>query len=242
MRQFFIFLAIILCYFSSAQKKEKIYGNEPPYEQADVFPQYKSGEVGFRTELYSNLNFSKIDLTKDHYTKLEFIIEKDGSMSNIKSSGDDSAFNSEVVYAVKKIKTSWKGAENEGKTVRYHVNTSVSKYVIPKGTNSAPNMFGKKKIDTQELYERVEQLPHYRGGISRFKELIASELGETVANYPFTARFVVELDGSLSAVEILGEQDDKNAKIKEVIEKHQIKWFPAMVGGRNVRFRFPVKF
>lgn len=242
MRQFFIFLAIILCYFSSAQKKEKIYGNEPPYEQADVFPQYKSGEVGFRTELYSNLNFSKIDLTKDHYTKLEFIIEKDGSMSNIKSSGDDSAFNSEVVYAVKKIKTSWKGAENEGKTVRYHVNTSVSKSVIPRGTNNAPNMFGKKKIDTQKLYERVGQQPYYRGGISRFKELITSELGETIEDYPFTARFIVELDGSLSAIEILGDQEDKNAKIKDIIEKHEAKWLPAKFEGQDVRFRFSVKF
>lgn len=239
MKNIILFCSLFIFGFSWAQ--EKIYGNEEPYEQADIVPQYV-GKSSFKKDLFENLNLSKLPSDKDYFANVEFIIEKDGSMSAIKSSGDDKAFNTEVVRAFKTVNIKWKGAENEGKKVRYHVETSVSKSVVPKGTGSIPNMFGRKKIDTKKLYEVVEQLPWYPRGINNFKSLIKSEVGNSIESYTFTADFIIETDGTLSDVKISGDNSAKNEAIKKAIEKHSVKWFPAKVDGQNVRFRFSVKF
>lgn len=239
MKNIILFCSFFIFGFSCGQ--EKIYGNEEPYEQADLVPQY-IGKSTFKKDLFENLNLLKFPSNKDYFANVEFIIEKDGSMSAIKSSGDDKAFNTEVVKAFKTLNIKWKSAENENKKVRYHVATSVSKSVIPKGASSVPNLFGRKKIDTKKLYEVVEQLPWYPRDITNFKSLIKSEVGNSIESYTFTADFIIETDGNLSDVKISGDNPEKNETIKKAIEKHPVKWFPAKVDGQNVRFRFPVKF
>lgn len=239
MKNLLLFCSLFIFGFSWGQ--EKIYGNKEPYEQAEVVPQYV-GKSGFKKDFYENLNISKLASDKDYFANVEFIIEKDGSMSAIKSSGDDKVFNVEVIRAFKTLNIKWKSAENEGNSVRYHVETSVSKSVVPKGTNEVPNLFGRKKTDTKKLYKVVEQLPQYPRGIANFKSLIKNEVGDSIESYTFTADFIIETDGTLSDVIISGEDQEKNEAIKKAIEKHSVKWFPAKFEGQNVRFRFPVKF
>lgn len=242
MKKFLIIFSIVFCGLVSAQKTEKIYGNEDPYEQADIFPEYTTGQSGFKTELHQNLDLSKLNLNLDHYAKLEFIIEKDGSMSGIKSSGENQAFNAEVISALKKIKTKWQSAENEGKKVRYHVSTSVSHDREARGMADRPNMFGKKKVDSKKIFEYIHQRPHFHGGIDHFKDIIKSELGKTIENYSFTAQFIIETDGSLSDIIINGEDKEKNESIQKAIQNCKQKWLPAKFDDQNVRSRLMVKF
>lgn len=206
-----------------------------------MVPQY-IGKSSFKKDLFDNINFSKLASDRDYFTNVEFIIEKDGSMSAIKSSGDDKGFNAEVLRAFKTINIKWKAAENEGKLVGYHVATSVSKSVVPRGTGNPEKLFGRKKMDTKKLYQTVEQLPYYPKGLESFKKLILNEGGVFIEGYTFTADFIIETDGTLSDVKIYGDDQRKNEAIKEAVQKQSVKWFPAKVEGQNVRFRFPVKF
>lgn len=225
-----------------AQKNGKIYGNEKPYEQAETFPVFLSEQSGFRKQLDTHIDFSKLDTDKDYDSQLEFIIEKDGSMSSVKSSGDYPVFNTEVEAAVKKIKAKWQAAVDEGIKVRYHVSMPVSHHREERGMASPYNMFGKKKADSRNLYTTVEVLPYCKGGIGRFKNTVASGLGKTIENYPFTVSFIVETDGNLSDIQVTGQDKDKNELIRKEVVKNTLKWNPAQHEGRDVRFRFPVKF
>ena len=51
-------------------------------------------------------------------TTVTFIVERDGSISDVKASGSNSDFNSEAVRTVKSIKSKWVPAKINGQPVR----------------------------------------------------------------------------------------------------------------------------
>ena len=57
-------------------------------------------------------------------TTVKFIVEPDGSLSNIAAKGENQSFNEEIERAVKSIQTKWIPAEVKGEKVR-------SKYYVP---------------------------------------------------------------------------------------------------------------
>ena len=57
-------------------------------------------------------------------TTVKFIVEPDGSLSNISAKGENQSFNEEIERAVKSIQTKWIPAEVKGEKVR-------SKYYVP---------------------------------------------------------------------------------------------------------------
>ena len=57
-------------------------------------------------------------------TTVKFIVEPDGSLSNISAKGENQSFNEEIERAVKSIQTKWIPAEVKGGKVR-------SKYYVP---------------------------------------------------------------------------------------------------------------
>ncbi|MNY64085.1 Gram-negative bacterial tonB protein [compost metagenome] len=50
---------------------------------------------------------------------MTFVVERDGSITDIKVNGKNSDFNSEAVRTVKSIKNKWAPAKINGQTVRY---------------------------------------------------------------------------------------------------------------------------
>jgi hypothetical protein len=50
--------------------------------------------------------------------ELVFVVEKDGSISNIKASGENESFNKEAERTVSKIKQKWIPGEHNGQVVR----------------------------------------------------------------------------------------------------------------------------
>ncbi len=57
-------------------------------------------------------------------TTVKFIVEPDGSLSNISAKGENQSFNKEIERAVKSIQTKWIPAEVKGEKVR-------DKYYVP---------------------------------------------------------------------------------------------------------------
>ena len=110
-----------------------------------VFPD--GGVNGFRNLLASKVNTNKINeyenLPKEEVKKIKklisqkkpiskttissvltFIVEPDGTISDISAKGENQSFNKEIERAVKSIQTKWIPAEVKGEKVR-------SKYYVP---------------------------------------------------------------------------------------------------------------
>ncbi len=105
-----------------------------------VFPE--GGIDGFRNLLASKVDADKIDeykeversrkwiFRKKSISKaiissvLTFIVELDGTISDISAKGENQSFNEEIERAVKSIQTKWIPAEVKGEKVR-------SKYYVP---------------------------------------------------------------------------------------------------------------
>ena len=110
-----------------------------------VFPD--GGVNGFRSLLASKVNTNKINeyenLPKEEVKKIKklisqkkpiskttissvltFIVEPDGTISDISAKGENQSFNEEIERAVKSIQTKWIPAEVKGGKVR-------SKYYVP---------------------------------------------------------------------------------------------------------------
>ena len=144
----FVLVAVLFFGMAYGQKssKPKPVKEDVVYKDTDKVDKKahfsKGGDNGFRELLASNTDLNKIDGYEDFpeetkkeiqklisenkptpsvmlYTTLTFIIEPDGTMSNILAEGENESFNKEMERVVKEdIKDKWIPAEVKGKKVR----------------------------------------------------------------------------------------------------------------------------
>ena len=151
-----LFLALVLFFGTAYGQKRAVskpVREEVVYKDADKVDKKvdfsKGGMHGFRELLILNADLDKIDGYEDFpeeekkkiqklisenkptpsvmlSTTLTFIIEPDGTMSNILAEGENQSFNKEMERVVKEdIKDKWIPAEIKGKKVRFYYNMSI---------------------------------------------------------------------------------------------------------------------
>jgi len=86
-------------------------------EQMAVFPD--GGILHFRQLIAENFRPRKVKGKGIETCQLRFVIDRDGTITDIKAEGTNESFNKEAVLAISKIKTKWIPAKIEGITVRY---------------------------------------------------------------------------------------------------------------------------
>lgn len=86
--------------------------------EADVAADFKGGINVFRQKVAQGFDTESLQDTGMVSAVITFIVEKDGSISNLKVNGSNADFNSEAERAVKAIKTKWTPAQLKGKSVR----------------------------------------------------------------------------------------------------------------------------
>lgn len=85
----------------------------------DVEASFSGGIQAFRAKMVQQFNTSDFDGSGDKIsTVISFIVEKDGSISNIKANGSEPAFNKEAERTIRKIKGKWTPAQLNGMSVR----------------------------------------------------------------------------------------------------------------------------
>lgn len=86
-------------------------------EQAAEFP----GTINnFRNKVGSSFDTSVMDGDEGKVTaEVTFVVERDGSITDVKANGSNKTFNAEAVRTVKSIKTKWSPAKINGQPVRY---------------------------------------------------------------------------------------------------------------------------
>ena len=93
----------------------------------DVEAKFDGGINAFRDKFLHQFDASSFDGSGEILkTTLTFIVERDGSISNIKADGKDASFNSEAIRAVKSIKGKWTAGKLQGSVVRSYFKFPVS--------------------------------------------------------------------------------------------------------------------
>ncbi|MEZ7509184.1 energy transducer TonB [Cloacibacterium sp. Arc13] len=89
------------------------------YESVDQEAEFPGSLNSFRNKIAENFDNSAMEGGEGTLkTTVTFIVERDGSISDVKASGSNSDFNSEAVRTVKSIKTKWVPAKINGQPVR----------------------------------------------------------------------------------------------------------------------------
>lgn len=91
------------------------------YTDVDESADFVNGGFrNFKTQIKNNFQIDKMHETGKFETSVHFIIEKDGTISDIKASGKNESFNKETVRAILRIKDKWNPGKIKGQKVRSH--------------------------------------------------------------------------------------------------------------------------
>lgn len=125
MKKFILIVSLFISALSFAQvdrgyTKGNVF-NKEFNEKPSSFP---AGIESFRKRILDNFRMKRIKSQENLFCEITFIVERDGTISNIKADGNDKSFNMEAVRAVSKIKDKWISAEINGQKVR-------SRYRVP---------------------------------------------------------------------------------------------------------------
>lgn len=90
-------------------------------ENVDKLAEFPGGINNFRTFIFRNFKGEKLKVDKGTLeTTVSFTINEDGTLSDIKATGNNQAMNKEIVRVISIIKTKWKPAELNGEKVKYN--------------------------------------------------------------------------------------------------------------------------
>lgn len=98
--------------------EEQANQEEPIYTSVEIMPEYPGGIYEFRKFVMSNFKTPKLDEGLKGMIVVQFIIEKDGSLSDIKVLRDLGHGTGEEAVRVVGLSEKWKPGVQDGKPVR----------------------------------------------------------------------------------------------------------------------------
>ena len=226
------------------------------YQIVEKMPQYRGGEEAMMKYVADNIKYPQEAKDKNISGRVfvSFVIEKDGSVNEVKVlRGIGGGCDEEAVRVIKAM-PKWKPGMQKGKPVRVNYQIPINfKLADDAQTKSAKKTEANKpdmKPDKNGVYQIVEEMPQYTGGEAAMMEYVAKNIV-----YPQEARdkeisgrvfvsFIVEKDGSVNEVNVkkgIGGGCDEEAV--RVI-KGMPKWKPGKMKGEAVRVRYqmPINF
>jgi protein TonB len=98
-----------------------------PKTTVDVQADFTGGINAFRNKVVNQFDTSVMDGTGEVVkTTLVFIVEKDGTISEVKATGPDAVFNREAVKTIKSVRGKWIPAKLNGENVRSYFKFPIS--------------------------------------------------------------------------------------------------------------------
>ena len=90
------------------------------YTEVEQLAEFPGGINSFRSKVQSSFDISVMDSDAGTVkTEVIFVVERDGSITDVKANGANKDFNAEAVRTVKSIKNKWAPAKINGQAVRY---------------------------------------------------------------------------------------------------------------------------
>lgn len=219
---------------------------DPPLIVADVSPRFQGGHVeefvnwAMKQIIYPQFS---VDNGIEGVVVISFIIEKDGTLTDVGIVDSPSDTLSQEVVRVVKLSPVWTPGMNDGKSVRMTLNVPINFELKP--TEKSGN-------DDKPRTPSPEVMPTFQGG--KWSDF-ATWMSKNV-EYPkwafdgriegkVTVSFVIEKDGTLGDVNIVDSPSDVlSREVLRVIILSPKKWTPGMQDGKNIRVsvHIPVHF
>ncbi len=90
------------------------------YTEVEQLAEFPGGINSFRNQVGSNFDTSVMSGDEGTVkTEVTFVVERDGSITDVKASGSNRGFNEEAIRTVKSIRKKWTPAKINGQAVRY---------------------------------------------------------------------------------------------------------------------------
>lgn len=214
-------------------------------------PSFIGGIPALTDALNKNINYDKNVVNDTTPTRIytEFIVEKDGALSNVNLLyNSDKTLGNEVAQALSKT-IGWKPGISE------HNNTQTTErvlYFLPidltsKGVNIPRMLTTQDSINAHLVFTQVDTLATFPGGEKAFAHFIVN----TIHYYPETgkqknitvqvfAQFIVEPDGYVSHIHIIDGPKPGLGLWEETARILLLSpnWIPAKKNGQAVRYSF----
>jgi TonB family protein len=230
--------------------------NDTVYQIVEKMPQYRGGEEAMMKYVADNIKYPQEAKDKNISGRVfvSFVIEKDGSVNEVKVvRGIGGGCDEEAARVIKGM-PKWEPGMQKGKPVRVNymmpINFKLSdtqpKQPVKKSSVSKVDM----KPDKNGVYQIVEEMPQYTGGEAAMMDFVAKNIV-----YPQEARdkeisgrvfvsFIVEKDGSVNEVNVKkgigGGCDEEAVRVVKAMPK----WKPGKMKGEAVRvsYQMPIFF
>ena len=215
-------------------------GGNPGYGDLNTFRAWVQKNIKSPAEAFRNGEQGRVVLS--------FVVEKDGSVSNIQILQTPGKAFSEETRRVVAASPKWKPGEQRGEKVRVRYTLPVDFRITATAQDTKTS---ENKGSGEEPFLVVDTPPQFNGGdIGEFRRWVqmnvkypAEALGKNIYGKVLVT-FVIEKDGSVGNAEIFKSPDKSLAdEVLRVIGKSP-KWTPGKQRGEAVRVKFgmPVDF
>lgn len=104
---------------STAEVKPQVSDTQV-YTEVEQTAEFPGGINAFRNKVSNNFDGSAMNGDEGTVkAEVTFVVERDGSITDVKASGSNSDFNAEAIRTIKSIKNKWTPAKINGQSVRY---------------------------------------------------------------------------------------------------------------------------
>ncbi|MDF2552929.1 MAG: energy transducer TonB [Chryseobacterium sp.] len=111
---------------STAEVKPQVSDTQV-YSEVEQTAEFPGGINAFRNKFQNSFDGSAMNGDEGAVkTEITFVVERDGTITDVKANGKNSDFNSEAVRTIKSIKNKWTPAKINGQSVRYRFRFPVS--------------------------------------------------------------------------------------------------------------------
>ncbi|QEC77133.1 M56 family metallopeptidase [Mucilaginibacter ginsenosidivorax] len=226
------------------------------FSSVETLPEFPGGIGAFGKFIASNIRYPATAREQHIQGKAicTFIVEKDGSLSNIKVVRGVSPDIDEESIRVLKLSPTWKAGIQNHHKVRTRFSVPIA-FTLDKSDKTAdagqqgdppPVVEQLPPNSTNSVFASVEHLPEFPGGVGAFIKFLGANI-----RYPKDARekgiqgrviitFVVEKDGSLSGNKIVRSvSPDIDAEALRVLAMSP-NWSPGTQKGKAVRVQYSV--
>ena len=97
------------------------------YDYPEKMPQFPEGMIAFRQKFTETFVSDSVKIENNERTQkgmISFVVERDGTITNVQTTGSNDSFNTEVTKAIRSIKDKWEPAVHKDVIVR-------CKFLIP---------------------------------------------------------------------------------------------------------------
>ena len=222
-----VFPIVILAQTATAVNDTLEYNNSG----LDKEPVYPSGIKAFYQYISDNFNLPADKEFTGGKVFTSFVIEKDGTITDVKALRDMGFGTGAEAVRVLKTSPVWIPGEVNGAKVRV-------RYNLPLTLQPPPPSVAEPAITTTD---KIEVQPSFNGGIPAFYKFISSNFRvpeEEGLNGKIIVSFVVGIDGTLTDIRVLKALGFGTADEIVRVLKLSPKWIPAMQDGKPIPCTF----